>query len=166
MHVMYHRVPVLGPTTKFSVTNIKSTVHWQYGNANKPFPSTSTVTHHLQSTSTALYSFAILMSDYLGNIHHAGTPAGGSSAYPSEPQNYPRPYPMGFPTTANPDVVYEPRFVVRLLPDLDHLVCLSLLQAQGHTTYRNNATLGRSTNSEVLMQLARNRIIRNAQLSS
>ena len=55
--------------------------------------------------------------------HLAGTPAGGTSAYPSELmlQNLPwraapRPYPVGFPATANPDLAYvaynEPRFAV------------------------------------------------------
>ncbi|KAI9443478.1 hypothetical protein H4582DRAFT_1198553 [Lactarius indigo] len=89
------------------------------------------------------YPFTIPMSDY--NMHHAGTPASGSSAYPSEPQNDPwraatRPYPAGYPTTANPDMVYEPLRSV----------------GPGHTAYRNDATPWRVTNSEILMQLARN----------
>ena len=66
------------------------------------------------------------MSNHLENHPHLPkTPVGGSSAYPSEPipQNFPwravsRPYHVGYPTTANPDFVYEPRFVVRPLPDL------------------------------------------------
>ncbi|KAI9465034.1 hypothetical protein BJY52DRAFT_1221136 [Lactarius psammicola] len=74
------------------------------------------------------------MSNHLENPRFAGTPAGGSSAYPSEPipQTFPwrappHPYPVGFPATANPDLTYvthnEPRFV-----------------APGDTTYRADAT--------------------------
>ncbi len=109
------------------------------------------------------------MSNHLENPHLAGTPAGGSSAYPSEliPENFPwpaapRPYPVGFPATANPDLVYvthnEPRFVVRLLPDLDNFICLSLLQAQGNTTYRADATplYPWRVHSDILKQMIRN----------
>jgi len=65
------------------------------------------------------------------NPHLAGTPAGGSSAYPSELVPHNRlwhadslPYPgAGFPATANPDYVYGPRF-----------------SAPGDTTYRADPT--------------------------
>ncbi len=109
------------------------------------------------------------MSNHLENPHLAGTPAGGPSAYPSEliPQNFPwraapRPYPVGFPAIANPDLAYvthnESRFVVRLLPDFDHLICLRLLQAPGSATYRADATPLNPwrVHSDTLKQVIRN----------
>jgi hypothetical protein len=78
---------------------------------------------------------------HLENPYLVGTPAGGSSAssYPSQtiPQNLPwgappRPYPAGFPATANPDNAYGPRFVVRLFPNSYYPVYLRWLQAPGN----------------------------------
>jgi len=104
------------------------------------------------------------MSNHLESPHPAGTPASGSSAYPSEPifQSFPwraapRPCPAEFPTTVNPDLVYEPRFVVRLLPALGYFISLRLLQAPGDTTYRANATplYPWRVHSDVLKQVIR-----------
>lgn len=87
------------------------------------------------------------MSSHPENTYLTRTPAGGPSAYPTEPipQNVPwrtasRPFPAGFPATADPDYAYGPRPVVCLLPGSYHSVYLTPLQAQGDTTNRADPT--------------------------
>ncbi|KAH9161145.1 hypothetical protein EDB89DRAFT_763811 [Lactarius sanguifluus] len=92
-----------------------------------------------------------------------GTPAGGSSAYPSEPQNYLRPYPKGFPTTANPNVAYEPRFVKQChAREDDKLGSPDAASEEPDLTGRFRS--GRIPQGSV--RSTTDRIIRNAQLSS
>ena len=105
------------------------------------------------------------MSSHLENPHLARTPAGSSSAYPSEPipQNFPwraisYPCPAAFPATANQDYVHGPQFVVRLLPESHHSIYLTLSQAPGETTYRADATPSYPwrVHSDALKHLIRN----------
>jgi hypothetical protein len=111
--------------------------------------------------------YSLRMSNHLENPHLAGAPAcaKGSSAYPSEliPQNFPWraapcPYPGGFPATADSGYVYEPQFVVCLLPDFVHSGCLRLSQAPDNATYRANTAplYPWRVHSDVLKQVIRN----------
>ena len=112
-------------------------------------------------------SFAPCMSNHLENLRLAGSPTGGSSraAYTSELASQNRPwraaahsYPVGFPATANRDYVYEPQFVVRLLPHVGHFVCSRLLQGPDDATYRASTMplYPWRLHSDVLKQLIRN----------
>lgn len=91
--------------------------------------------------------------------------ANGPSAYPSEPipQNIPWrpapcPYPVEIPAATNPGYVYEPQYVVRILPGFDYFVCLRLLQAPSDSTHRANTMPLYSwrVHSDVLKQVIRN----------
>jgi hypothetical protein len=103
------------------------------------------------------------MSNHLENPHLAGTPAGanGPSAYPSDLIPWrpaPCPYPVGNPAVANPGFVYEPQFVVCILPGFDHFLCLRLLQAPSGSTYTANTMplYPWRAHSDVLKQVIRN----------